>query len=149
MLTPIEKKWYMSKGVWVGLLILILGVFRVDVDNDLMTTINDNAGNIITAVLGAVTVYNRIAASTTVETPQWLPGARLPGTPAEYAPPQAQPYAPPYQPQYQPQPQPQPYGQVAQQPMPTPDPSYYPPQASGPYAASPYGNGPYGNAVQG
>lgn len=106
---PVEKPWYMSKGVFIGLAIAILGLLKIDMSDDLRTMLETNYDQIMTVLLGLGASWNRIQASRTVKTPAWLPGAPPPqlGNVANYVPPaqfiQVLPYQQPPQPYYPPQ----------------------------------------------
>lgn len=116
---PVEKPWYMSKGVFIGLAIAILGLLKIDMSDDLKTMLETNYDQIFTVVLGLGASYNRIQASRTVKTPSWLPGAPPPqlGNVANFLPPAQYVQVLPYPPQ-----QPQ---------------AYYPPQQAAPPAYAP------------
>ena len=135
-----EKKWYASKGIWLGLILAVLGVSGYTVDDEMSGMISKNLDSLIEVATGILMVYMRLRAGSTtvapVQTPQWVPNGQPPtGTPAAYVPPQgisydqaqqmqqAMPMMPGYPPPYPPQPGTAQYGQTY---------GYYPPDALSP-----------------
>lgn len=92
---PVEKPWYLSKGVWAGVGIVLVGIFKLDMDEVQINSIIEQVTSLITILLGLFATYNRLVATKTVSAPAWLPG----GTPADlgtvsnYVPPSAPPAA--------------------------------------------------------
>ena len=66
-ITTASKKWYLSKGVWSGILTAVIGaglsitkLFGIDLNTNAIFTL-------VITVLGALGLYSRVTADTTIK----------------------------------------------------------------------------------
>lgn len=88
-----QKPWYMSKTILAGAAIVAMGIFGVDADSDMFAMVKENSGDIITAVLGLLTIWGRL----TAKAPVAVKTMQQP-TPSDYVPMPMQPNTQLYQP---------------------------------------------------
>ena len=61
-----EKKWWLSKTVWAGIITVALGVLKL-VDQQFGLTLAEGPiVNAVIAVLGALGIYGRVSADTEI-----------------------------------------------------------------------------------
>jgi hypothetical protein len=65
-----DKPWYLSKTVILGVIVAAMGVYGIDVDQDMYKTITENVGKISELIAVGLMIYGRVMATTTLTATQ-------------------------------------------------------------------------------
>jgi hypothetical protein len=62
-----EKKWWQSKGVWTGIVIIVIATLTAIDAQFNVGLMNNPITQVILAMLGAMGVYSRVTADTKIQ----------------------------------------------------------------------------------
>ena len=61
-----KKPWYMSKTIVIGIIVAALGIYGIEVDQDMWKTITENSDKVFELIAVAIIIYGRLTAKETL-----------------------------------------------------------------------------------